>query len=203
MSIVRTLSLSLLLAARLAIAQTPNPTVRLQGYVISVKYCEGDGEVSISQHRVRLRFTNVSRQPLILYRAYAVKNVVIGKSVTGGAIAEVETQFSLTGFTSVPTGVTRYTWPNPAFVLLQHGHFFSSEDIIPIPIRLRENNSAGLTAGEHFMQFRASPLSEDPPEVTQQLRERWRRRGLLRTGSVLSSPIRFTVAKVPGFEKCD
>jgi len=190
-----------LLLAQSAQLSTPHSPVELSGIVDNSKYCEGTDELAFLQLRLRLTSRNTSNEPVIVYRAPLLFDVVVGKAEIDGRVTEVDLDFSRSIAVSGLATISE-SWPNRAFVLLKPGETFSSSDTVAVAVALKPGIRGTAGIGQHFLQSPAViwPYSS---ELAEHLREAWSKIGRLWTDPILTKPIPFKVESSPQFETCE
>ena len=180
-------------------AASPSP-IELSGVVEKARYCAGSDDLAILQLHLQLTYRNVSAQPVIVYRTPLLTEVSVGGSQVNGRVNELEFQFERTVAIGGRARMND-SWPNRAFVLLQSGETFASQETVAVPIALKPGVPAAAGIGQHFLESPAViwPYSS---EVAEHLRGAWSRIGRLWTTPVLTKPIPFKVESAPHFEAC-
>jgi hypothetical protein len=172
--------------------------------IVNQRYCTGGAGVDFLHLTLRLRFTNVGNQKLILYKGNNLFFTVwIKPAQDNQAGSRFEMKTTASRFLQMtPEDVDRPS-PNRDFVFLSLRESFETFIDVSLPVAREEaKRSRGtINNGEHLLQITASTWYESR-KLGEQLRERWQRRGLLWLDPVGSAPIRFNSDKPVAAERC-
>jgi hypothetical protein len=194
-----------LLVASLAKADESEPAIQLRATVQKATYCGSSEDETISlQLRLRLRYLNVGKGPVILSRGSSlIPEAVVGKGQVDGMVSEKEASWTNTILADGSEPPFSDAWPSPAYVLLKAGETFSTDGDLAVVFAPKPSRYAvTLQPGRHFLQFWAGAWSYSG-ESDDRLRKAWQSRGYLWTKSVRSEPVQLTIDAHPKFRKCD
>lgn len=181
--------------------------LRLTTNVLSQRYCREEGSDSSDNLRLKLRlqYTNVGSEPLIIYKhENSVFREMVSRNAADAAAHKYLWDFSVTSVTEgrLPT-LDRGLPEDRLFVVLRPAQAFEGEAEITVFVRrgLAGNQSDGLLAGDYLLEVSVStwPVSQDLAEL---LRQRWKGIGLLWFRDLNSEPMLFRIEKNPKLENC-
>jgi hypothetical protein len=130
----------------------------------------------------RLRFTNVSPQALLFYKASGtVYGIRAAKTVADLHARKLEFEtfpFVMSNRPLLSHVITEWQRPNPKqFVTLRPGSSFEDDELIPVPYKLGDSNAPyALGPGEHFIQIDAETWPESS-DLGKMLRRNWQKGG--------------------------
>lgn len=170
-------------------------SLQLSTSIIGQQYCKGDDELDVLQIQLRLRYTNLSQQPLILYKGSTlIYRQMISRNVEAALAADYELASSNLVYEEGAAKIGG-AQPGKLFVILQPSGSFETTTLVAIPATHGAVKISGaVVTGEHVLQVRVSTWPESE-SLAGKLRARWRKRGYLWTDAVVSSPMTFTVEK--------
>lgn len=178
--------------------------LRLTAEIINQQRCAVNSGTDALRIRLRLRYTNVGDQKLILYRG---KNLFyqtsVSRSASDAAIRRHESfMTSAWYFDELPEKIEQPA-PGRAFVILSPGAVYETEQVVAVPVVRQgsEKVTGAVAAGGHVLQVTVSTWYESRA-LAQKLRERWLRSGLLWFEPVTSAPVSFSVAEQPPVSSC-
>lgn len=187
------LSLMLLLCftCSVTVADDANPEEQLQltTSIVEQRYCSSTSLLLT----LRLNFTNVGQQPIILYKdSSVIGRYMVSRNPRAAMRRRYESRVT-PSYSLLGSGV-RFDIPDESlFVTLRPGESHSLEKTIYLSV----SDGTGetdylLRAGNHVLQVAVSTWYHHP-ELIVGLREQWRQRGFLWTNSITSAPMPFTV----------
>ena len=190
------ISLLLLVTTLLTFAtdsSTP-PALKVETQLLGGKYCAGDDEVATHLMRLRVRYTNTSAKPIILYKgSNVVTTVMVSKSAADAVARRHELSLPLTTYQASGRPLSETTRLDNRFVILRKGASFETTVEVAVPFAKKGEAPAGtVAAGEHFLQVQLATWPESA-ELAETLRKRWRLRGYLWSGITESGPMRFKI----------
>jgi hypothetical protein len=169
--------------------------------IIEQKYCN-TGSPSL-RIKLLLKYKNVGRQALILYKGSSLVSRYLISSSTKAASARDYVQDVRLEIKS-SEGTYYFNTPNPGddFVILKPNGLYSTESEVDLPIEDSTSpNPDFLRAGTYFLQVNVSTWNESV-NLARKLRYRWRQNGALWFNKVLSQPMSFTVEEQPKIVDC-
>ncbi|MCP9496802.1 MAG: hypothetical protein MSG64_20385 [Pyrinomonadaceae bacterium MAG19_C2-C3] len=181
-----------------------NSPLRLSTSIVSQKYCAGDAELDSLQTELRLCYTNVGQQPLILYKgSNNISRVMVSRSAAEAAAGRFEANGSVTSITDGSHAETEGAVPGEAFIVLPPGASYQTEaDIAVLVARGDTSKVAGaVAAGEYVLQVEVPTWSESD-DLAKKLRHRWRQSGFLWYDPLTSIPMPLKVEKQRAVVDC-
>lgn len=191
------LSLWLNCAAALAFqsggqVQPPEMTVAL----IEQRYCTANPSLTSLELKLKLRYKNVGKQKLILYRGHDLFYQTRIRSVPNDtANKPYEIIFTNSRYFDEEFELIEQPSPGQVFVILSPGDIYERELMVGVGV-----NGAGATSnhtvreGRHTLELIVSTWYKSRP-LAERLRQRWERKGLLWFDPLVSMPIALTVGK--------
>jgi hypothetical protein len=181
--------------------------IRVTTTVLSQRYCKEPGsDVSTNlRMRLRLRYTNVGTQPLILYKhENTVFREMISRDPSAAAARKYVWDFSLTVVNEGKNAIVDTSVPSSSFIVLRPAQVFDAEAEVTIFVRGGAgvgNDSDGLLPGDYILQVSVSTWPDSEP-LGKLLRTRWQNIGLLWFHDLTSEPMLFRIEKKQELEKC-
>lgn len=179
-------------------------SLRLTTSIREWKYCsEETGDRVSLRMRLRLRYSNVGKTPIILYKESSM--------ILGHKIARTEEELRMGQFESDsrnywdtgPDVIFDESAPDARFVVLKTGKFYDVETTysIGVPVPTAGKVPGLLAPGQHVWLIRVEtwPASS---ELGESLRERWIKWGTLWYAPSTSLPMTFNVQKNPTIVDC-
>ena len=186
-----------------ALSQTDGkPSLRLTTRIIDHKYCDsGYPDTAMLRLSLRLTYTNLSQQPLILYKGSALMHyVMVSSNEQEARDKHYETNMHV-GWVTDETKLTEGARPGSEFVVLAPSESYAVDGgLVSVPIDLNSTTSF-LKAGEHVFQG----VTETWPGNEKQfdrMRKKWANIGPLFGSNVRSEPMPLTVDKNPKLVDC-
>lgn len=185
----------LLLLFNSLVAQGQERDLQLAASISGQATCAVSQSVDALRLTLQLRYTNVGRRKLILYkgnRLFFQIFVSRGSSEAQARRNELRTTHSRY-FDEQPERIISAA-PGSVFTTLSPGASYETRQVISIPVaRDGEGRfNVSIAAGEHVLNVAASTWYESK-KLAEDLRERWRTRGYLWTDPVSSNAVAFTV----------
>jgi hypothetical protein len=188
-------------------AQTKRP-LELKAVILEKKFCifeltdEGVGALRL---KLRLTFTNVSDQPIILYRLS--RNIVytrVSKTIEDLQTKRFEQDSSSDVILSSENSeAINESSPSKSFVILQKGKSFKSEGEADVFVSYKNEKKPGaVPEGSHVLQIWVSTW-ESMRTKPEEVRERWKSKGLLWFYDLPSEPMPFSFDRPKRFENCN
>jgi hypothetical protein len=176
-----------------------NSGLQLSTEIVRQRYCTGDDDLDGVSLTLKLHYQNLGQEPLILQKDSSLAYyIVVRDSPTGN----IETFYDLEWITDGPLKLDDSSL-NEAFVILQpQGRFEIETEVRVFAIRDDATNvKGGILSGDHYLQVTIQ-TGDNPAEVANRLRQKWRSHGLLWTDSVTSLPMKFQIAKNRTVSNC-
>jgi hypothetical protein len=181
---------------------TDNPSLALTTSLISKRFCFGDGEVSTMQMKLRLRYKNTSRQPIILYKGSdLVPSLTVSRNLNDALSDKHELSLSFTTWVLRESAISERL--NDQFQVLRSQASFVTESEVAIPFTTvrREPAPGTIALGSHVLQVRVSTWP-DSLQRAKELRSRWSRYGYLWYETIEAAPMEFNIEAEPKYENC-
>jgi len=171
--------------------------LQLAASISRQEQCTSRSDSDILRLTLRLRYANVGRQKLILYKGNRrFFQVFISRS--GPEAGSSGNELRSTHARYFDEKLERMATPTPgsAFTILSPGSSYETTELISVQIArdrdARFNVSIG--PGEHLLHVVSSTWYESR-KLAEDLRQRWRTRGLLWTEPITSNGVAFVVGK--------
>ena len=175
--------------------------LQLTTEVLDAKFCASD----YLRLKLRLRYFNGGSEPVILYRqSDSIMTYFISRDANAAEQEKYEQKYSpLQRRVGSPGSIDTDGPDERTFIILKPGNSFAvtSQADLPFIFDGKNNDEDLLRPGNHVLQIRVRTWQE-PSEVADKLRERWRSQGYLWSESLVSRPMLFTVAKNPPVAQC-
>lgn len=170
--------------------------MRLTTSIRGQKYCRADEELDVLQFDLRLKFSNVGNQNIILYKySDQASRVMVSRSPQDAAAVRFEINASFTLVTApAPKNFKRPPFSR-LFVILPPGASYQTRT--KIGVLLVRGDAKPITgtvaAGEHVLLIEVPTWTGT--QRANELRHRWARRGFLWSEPLISEPMPFKVEK--------
>ena len=196
---IKFLFLALALAAQVAFpapvaAQAPTE-VQLTAELLEQTYCTVNTEISL-QLKIKLRYTNLSPHPVILYRGHDLFFQTKLRSEPDAAGRTYQVLLLNMHYFDEEFERISARSPSKVFVTLAPNQSFERQLIkgIGVTDQSKERSSTSVYPGEHTLQLTVSTWYQSP-KLAEQLREQWRRKGVLVSLPLTSLPLKLVVEK--------
>jgi hypothetical protein len=174
----------------------PSQPLHLTVDIVSQSYCAVTSDSSALEMKLRLRYTNVGSQKLILYRGHDLFFQTKLRSALGNAAGPYEVWFVNSRYFDEELEPIDQASPGKVFLTLPPGAVHEREMMISIGVvseKVERGNST-IRNGEHTLQLTVSTWYKTRA-LAQKLREQWHRKGLLWSDALFSSPISFVAQR--------
>jgi hypothetical protein len=174
----------------------PQPLL-LTATIIDQKYCAGDAELDGLRINLRLSYTNVGPQTLILYKgSNLVSRLMVSRNTEDALAGRFENNALLTQVTDGKVATFKDSVPDEGFVVLSPGAAFHVETTVTVfAVRGDKREITGaVKSGEHILQVEV-PTWPGSVKLAEKFRRRWQRQGMLWNEPAVSAPLPFHVAK--------
>jgi len=172
-------------------------SLQLTMKIVSSQYCPGDAELDSLRLKVRLIYTNTGKKPLILYKGIPlISRLMISRNLPDAAMKRFEINSSLTQLTGAANKCYKGANPNSCFFILPPSERYEAETVVRLFVvrgDIREISGA-VRSGDHVLQVEVMTWNESD-ELAKNLRQRWRRYGILWYEPITSAPTAFIVEK--------
>jgi hypothetical protein len=194
-------------------SQTPSGQVdqekdlSVTGEVANQTYCHSDSNSFDVQMVVELRFTNTSKEPVILPREIKSPEIIrVSKNVEAAKEGIFEYDPNMDEFARPPRHLPKFG-PSPdseRFVVLEPGETYRARVVSGVVAAVNPSGGRGLlAAGAHVLQLGIStwPYPNRPKEI-HKLRAEWHRIGHLETDTVYSDFFPLNIPERPNNPRC-
>ncbi|HVS82793.1 MAG TPA: hypothetical protein VHE60_13770 [Pyrinomonadaceae bacterium] len=151
---------------------------------------------------LRLRYTNVGNQKLILYKGHDLFYQTRIRSASSGTQA-YEVLFLNSRYFDEEFESIDQALPGKVFVSLSPGAVYERKLMVGIAVVSEgvERGDSTIRAGDHTLQLIVSTWYKTR-SLAEKLRQQWERKGLLWFDPLVSAPIRFTVQRPGALPLC-
>jgi hypothetical protein len=196
---------SLLLLFSYATVPGQERDLQLTASIKAQQSCSVSASVDSLRLTLQLRYTNTGHQKLILYKGNRLFFQIFVSSRGEKDVAAGRSELRTTHSRFFDEQPEKIVSPNPGtvFTILSPGESYETTQIISLPVA---RDGAGvfnvsIAAGEHVLNVAASTWYESK-KLGDELRERWRSRGLLWTDPVVSNSVTFAVGRERSTAAC-
>jgi hypothetical protein len=177
-------------------AQTPaQPQLQLTAAILEQRYCSVKADAITLQLKIRLRYTNLSSQAIILYKGH---DLFFQTKIREADQAGQSYQVHLIDMHYFDEEFERIDARSPSkvFVTLAPNQSFEREVIkgIGVADQAKERTSTSVHPGSHTLQVIVSTWYQSP-KLAEQLRQQWQRKGYLWSQPLTSAPLKVLVEK--------
>lgn len=187
--------------AQSAGAQPPSQ-LQLTARVLEQSYCSANADISL-QLRVKLRYTNLSSEPIILYKGHDLFFQTKIRREPNTASPPYQVHLLNMHYFDEEFERIEARSPGKVFVTLAPNHSFERELITGIGVadRSRERTNNSVHPGEHSLFFVVSTWYQSP-KLAEQLRQQWRKKGVLWSQPLSSVPLKLVVERPASAPPC-
>ena len=174
--------------------------LQLAAEIVRQNYCSVGEDVSL-QLTVRLRYSNVGSQRLIVYNGHDLFYQTKVRSEPAPLTKPYEVLLlNMRYFDEEIERIEAHS-PGRVFVKLAPGASFERELITGIGVTDKERSSTSVKPGPHTVQLVVSTWYQST-KLAEKLREHWRRQGLLWTQPVSSPPVKVVIERPVTASRC-
>jgi len=178
-------------------AQTQTP-LKLTADIVQQSYCsvKGDSNGITLQLKVRLRYTNLSSQRVIIYKGHDLFFQTKIWSEPRPETQPYEVHLLNMHYFDEEFERIDARAPGKVFVTLAPSESFQRELIVGIGVtdEAKERSSTSVKPGNHTLHVIVSTWYQSP-KLAEQLRQQWQRKGLLWTQPLTSAPLKISIDK--------
>jgi hypothetical protein len=176
--------------------------LKLETEIVNQYYCPGDDDLDGLSLNLKLKFTNIGSESLILAKDSAEIGQMIVSKDENGRIGDREMNSTVTWVSSGEWKATPADL-NGLFVALAPNETYETKTATRVfVLRVNRSGIAGAVGnGSHLLQIRVSTWLGSR-ENADELQEIWNERGRLWTTSVVSDPMPFAVVAKRKLTKC-
>lgn len=182
--------------AQLKNSDVEQEPLRLTTTILSQRYCKENDEFDTLKISLSLRYTNIGRDRLILYKeSNLIYRVMVSNTLEDAAARRFVLDNVLTIYTeeSNKTSIINDRIPDKSFVILPPGRsYITTSGVYIAAIRKGGNFPGTLRPGNYILQVKVYTWPK-PKEVAEKIRLNWRPSGNLWSESILSAPMMFKV----------
>jgi len=181
----------------------PKQPLALTVEIASLQYCTVNSDLTSLQMKLKLRYTNVGQQKLILYKGHDLFYQIKIRSLSAGTMKPSEVTFLNSRYFDEQPEPIEQPSPSRVFVILAPGATYEREIVSGMAVAGKEayRGNSVLIDGDYTLQLTVSTWYKSK-SLAQKLRQLWEQKGLLWFESVTSTPIHFTATKVNRAAPC-
>lgn len=171
--------------------------LRLTINIVSQQACALNADLDALQLTLQLRYANVGNRKLILYKGNRLfYQVYISRSAEAAAARKFELRTTHARYFDEQPEKIWQANPGDVFTALSPGTSYQTRQVISLPVARGavKQSSDTISGGEHVLFLIASTWFESK-KLAEELRGRWRDRGLLWTDTLSSNAVNFSVAR--------
>jgi hypothetical protein len=188
-----------------ALAAQPYPQLRLTAEILEQSYCSVKREpTAISlQLKLRLRYTNLSSQRLIVYKGHDLFFQTKIRSEPRAELPPYEVHLLNMHYFDEEFERIEARSPSKVFVTLAPNGSFERDLIIGIGVtdESKERTSTSVKPGGHSLHLIVSTWYQSP-KLAEKLREQWQRKGFLWSQPLVSVPLKLDVERPAAASPC-
>jgi len=165
--------------------------------IVGQRYCAAGPSLTSLELKLKLRYKNVGRQKLILYRGHDLFYQTRIRSVANDASSKPhEIIFTNSRYFDEEFEPIDQPSPGEVFVILSPGEIYERELMVGVGLAGGGGAASNHTVreGRHTLELIVSTWYKSRP-LAEKLRQRWARKGLLWFDPLASMPIALTVGK--------
>jgi hypothetical protein len=175
--------------------------LQLTTQIVSERYCAADPDLAILRLSLRLIYTNIGQQSLILYKtSNKIVRLMVSRSKNEALMKQYEDSAHILYVDSIKLQTYTRSALDKIFVIIKSGESYEIEGEVTIGVR-RDNSNKPVVAGEHVLQV-VIPTWPGTPYQAKRLSNRWNKKGNLWVDTITSEPMVFEVKKEPLIENC-
>ena len=171
--------------------------------VIDQQSCSAGPNTDNLQLALGLRYTNVGKRKLILYRGNRIFYQAFVNRIDGDATRRLEFRTSHASFYDQEPEKLDASVPGHVFTSLSPGASYATRQKIIVPIAKEGGGrfNVSIGPGKHLLNLAVSTWYESR-KLGEALRERWRGRGFLVTEPLISNAVGFSTGDQPALTSC-
>jgi hypothetical protein len=189
------ISLTAVLSAQTRQPRTP-PPLELTAEIISQSYCAVNQDTVALELKLKLRYRNISKQKVILYKGHDLFYQTKIRSAAGNPSGPYEVWVVNSRYFDEEVEPIDQASPGKVFVTLSPGRVDTREIMIGIDVVSEKvpQGDSSIRKGDHTLQLIASTWYQSRA-LAQKLRLEWLQKGLLWADPLDSKPISFRVQR--------
>jgi hypothetical protein len=181
----------------------PKQPLELSVEIISQSFCRVTSTSSALEMKLRLRYTNIGSQKLILYKGHDLFFQTRIRSATGNLAGPYEVWVLNSRYFDEEFEPIDQTSPSKVFLTVPPGGVYAREITIGVGVvnETGQRGDSSIIAGDHTLELTVSTWYKSRA-LAQKLREEWQRKGLLWFDPLVSAPVHFLVQQPPVLVPC-
>lgn len=187
----------------LTVAAQPTSQLQLTAEILEQTYCSVRAEAISLELKIRLRYTNLSPHPVILYKGHDLffQTKIRSEPDATGRSYQVHL-INMHYFDEEFERIDARS-PSKVFVTLAPNQSFERQLTkgIGVTEQSKERSSTSVYPGGHTLQLIVSTWYQSP-KLAEQLRQQWRRKGFLWSQPLSSVPLKVVVEKPAAAPPC-
>jgi hypothetical protein len=179
-----------------AMAQGQERELQLATSIVNQQSCMVNDKVDALRLMLQLRYTNVGKEKLILYKGNRFFfQVFISRGGAEAAARKSELRATHARYFDEQPEKIVASAPGSVFTILSPGSSYETRQIVSVPVARNGDAifNVSIATGEHLLSVASSTWYESK-KVADNLRERWRTRGFLWTDPLFSNSVNFAVS---------
>lgn len=187
----------LLMLFNAVMAQGQERDLRLTATITGQQSCAVSASVDALRLNLQLRYTNVGKEKLILYKGNRLFfQIFIGRGGADAATRRSELRTTHSRYFDEQPEKIVASAPGSVFTTLSPGDSYETKQVISVPVARDGEGlfNVSIAAGEHLLNVAASTWYESK-KLAEDLRARWRTHGFLWTDPLISNEVAFVVDK--------
>lgn len=183
-------------------AQTPRP-LQLTAEVIEQRYCSINPDKITLQLKLRVRYSNLGSERLIIYQGHDLFYQIKVRSDAGSETRPYEVLLLNMYYFDEEFERIDASSPGKVFEKLAPKEFFERQLITGLGVTNDEKDWSSTTVrpGRHTVHVIVSTWYQTP-QLAEKLRQQWQRKGVLWTQPLSSVPVSFVIEKPASAPPC-
>jgi hypothetical protein len=183
-------------------AQTPRP-LQLTAEVIEQRYCSINGDKISLQLKLRVRYSNLGAERLIIYQGHDLFYQIKVRSDAAGGAQPYEVLLLNMHYFDEEFERIDASSPGKVFEKLAPKEVFDRELITGLGVtdHDKDRSSTAVKPGRHTVHVIVSTWYQTP-QLAVKLREQWQRKGVLWTQPLTSVPVNLVIEKPAAAPPC-
>lgn len=183
-------------------AQSPRP-LQLTAEVIEKKYCSINADKVTLQLKLRVRYSNLGAERLIIYQGHDLFYQIKVRSDPAGGAQPYEVLLLNMHYFDEEFERIDASSPGKVFEKLAPSKVFERELITGLGVtdEDKDRSSTAVKPGRHTVHVIVSTWYQTP-QLAVKLREQWQRKGVLWTQPLTSVPVSFVIEKPAAAPPC-
>lgn len=163
--------------------------------LIEQRYCAASPSLTSLELKLKLRYKNVGKQKLILYRGHDLfYQTRIRSAPDDKANKPYEIVFTNSRYFDEEFEPIDQPSPGEVFMILSPGEIYERELMVSVGLSGGATSNHTVREGRHTLELIVSTWYKSRP-LAERLRQRWARKGILWFDPLVSMPVALTVEK--------